>query len=966
MNIEITKLFDTDLLKNLYVQYRTFTLIMAIVFFIMQLLIIYSKKKDQIKWVNNEKKLLILKFIIIPMIVGLILYSTNNSITIDSSYFVNIISLACLILNFSIVIGMLSYKKGAAIFIANLIKFNYIIIALCIFFFSNIGRLYLSDIILSSICILILVDFRRLLLILTDNSFSKKFEKSNSNSNSRGDQPVNDFDDLFKPRKNQLNALKEYLTSSKEPYLTIAINAGWGEGKTSFINALKKDLEENNNGKFIYIDPNLDTSYESMIKQFLQQIDVILYSEKIYSGKGSKIEGYFKSILSIVGDSPNGVLSNLFKFFSNTSNEDYVFLKKEVDKDIEMITTSPDSNVKLYVIVDDLDRCSENIIIDTIKFLHSLLSIKGICTFFLVDYDILAEKGINREYLSKFFNEQIDLAKINFSDIYEKYFVENLVYLNDLLDESSDIRLIRNLDEFKRHQLFKINGYLDRFITSYMQEESNLNYIRTDSKNLEADETKLTIKNSELKLNLLKENINSLEYKLSNPRNIKRFYRELERTIGFINQQWFKNDYRNNSDYSDEKWIDIACNVVFAKTFFENEYQDIVINGYFKPIDIYKPLPYLYTHIFGISKTNDEPISVITNFIITNLFEEENATNWPTKQLVEKQINEGFIELENIPYALELAKWMTGDKLKGFKSIWESIEKIEDLSIKKNMLLKAFEIMSEAFRTGIESVFLVENKLFEMLKTNYSLFNEQDILLLSKEINQTTFSLLYKLKNQFDNIRSIIFHWNVDVTVIKNPPFTITSLEEFYYFINYDCLSDYINQGIWSGGEITSLTILKELINLLCQFQTKKIPHIGREIQYFEEKCYLTINTLTELQNLETFADSKIQVRQSSLLEIYDDNLINKIDLDSKLKELTARANNRLNGKLERRVFADFSNVCKYIEDNKLFVDNEIIDLLYDCYHTLDKYYSNEIYEESFWYYSKIRIEKISVTQRKN
>src|SRR5690625_2057350 len=123
--------------------------------------------------------------------------------------------------------------------------------------------------------------------------FSNNKNKENnlnvqSDDNDISDRPVSSFDKLFPTRKKECLIIYDYLEEldTDDPF-AIAINAEWGEGKTSFINGLQEKMDQDKNYKtnVIFVQPMILDNREKLLRYVFGQLEAILIKNNIYTGK---------------------------------------------------------------------------------------------------------------------------------------------------------------------------------------------------------------------------------------------------------------------------------------------------------------------------------------------------------------------------------------------------------------------------------------------------------------------------------------------------------------------------------------------------------------------------------------------------------------------------------------------------------------------------------------------------------
>lgn len=409
------------------------------------------------------------------------------------------------------------------------------------------------------------------------------------------DVPISNKEQLFKSRQQELECIKEYIRENKySESFAISISGEWGEGKSSLLNALKKEID--NDYKFIIsIQPLIVDSRESLVKYFYDSMESLFRSYGIYTGKGSPLKEYFDYITNIIGRSHKLVFDKLIDSLSEKV-KDYREVKKELQRDITKLIDISDS--RIIVLIDDFDRIDEQVSFIILSFIKEIVDFKGCMVIFLMDYQQLKNTKISYEYLDKFINKRFDLKKLNKEEIIV-YFLNK--YLN-IEDEFSKSILKKQLFILRT----QIYTYFDDIFNSI--KKMNDNYQKSIEELNKSSENQQQVKEISETIGKIDNFTEKLKNTTCNPRKIKKLLREIRDTFKYIDIF-----YRN---YSDEKlnsfFESINCNkiifkMVFIKVFIENEYDKIIdflsLKEYFdkirnQPLNLKTPENLILSRIF--------------------------------------------------------------------------------------------------------------------------------------------------------------------------------------------------------------------------------------------------------------------------------------------------------------------------------------------------------------------------------
>lgn len=275
--------------------------------------------------------------------------------------------------------------------------------------------------------------------------FAKSTHKKQKTGSKNSYAPITNDANLFKSRKSQQNYLFNLIKENdfSDEGLSICITGKWGSGKTSFVNTTLDRLNANNI-KFEEIRINaleLEETSE-LIKYYFTRIKEILKNNNIYIG----IKSEYKSLMNSLIDSATteGISDIIMSCFEE--KEDY---RNMIAKISELLNDAlPDS--RIIIVVDDIERCSNNKIKQLLFFIKEVATMKKCVSLFLVDKVKLFESicleddtKTAEEFVDKFFDEAISLKAISiqenierFKDVrFEELIISFLEYYDKEIDE---------------------------------------------------------------------------------------------------------------------------------------------------------------------------------------------------------------------------------------------------------------------------------------------------------------------------------------------------------------------------------------------------------------------------------------------------------------------------------------------------------------------------------------------------
>lgn len=267
------------------------------------------------------------------------------------------------------------------------------------------------------------------------------------------------------------NELSREIKSYKnEDSLTIGVVGKWGSGKTSFINMVLENFEENDDYIIIKFNPWNISSRKQLISDFFLQLSNNIEkkgSNEIIGAVGKSLgtlSKFFKplgfipplSVLSTIGDITEKA-SEFINEYVESEKEDLKSLKDNINNKLTNL------NKKIIIVIDDIDRLCDEEIREIFQLVKSIADFKN--TIYILSYDReivtkaldKTQQGKGEEYLEKIVQVPLvlpyisknDLDKINrlniiinipdeeydnsyFSEIYYNGLAENFENLRDI------------------------------------------------------------------------------------------------------------------------------------------------------------------------------------------------------------------------------------------------------------------------------------------------------------------------------------------------------------------------------------------------------------------------------------------------------------------------------------------------------------------------------------------------------
>lgn len=396
-----------------------------------------------------------------------------------------------------------------------------------------------------------------------------------------------------------INALSDFIRESATP-ITIALQGGWGTGKTSFMNLINRQLKPvkqlgekvnnlnstpSNQSPVITVsfntwqytqfnlEQNLGISFLSyIINKLTEELDENEKNFKKEAGKA--IKGIARFGLNVILSQGGLQAVN----FDGTDSETVTdpakaieILRETLEKVVYKLTEKysvGDERARLVIFIDDLDRLKPAIAVNLLEVIKLFLDIEG-CIFVLAVDNRVIEEGIaevkqtsltkTKSFLDKMIQVPFKIPVEIYN--YKKFLTDNLGELSDneeLSDELQNLiqfsvgsnpramkRLINNF-----YLNNKVNTIIDK--QTYSTKNDQCILIAIICMQLSCQPLYITLRNSELKLELLNKIASDQELFID-------FLREEFVELESLNL--FEEDTEASLDYYD-RFLDYLKNII--------------------------------------------------------------------------------------------------------------------------------------------------------------------------------------------------------------------------------------------------------------------------------------------------------------------------------------------------------------------------------------------------------------------
>ncbi|MBF4695970.1 P-loop NTPase fold protein [Fusibacter ferrireducens] len=926
MNLEFSEILANRTIIDFYLSHKLIFFIISIagcLIFIWLTKVTFRKLVDL--FIDSIKQAFVVLFI------GLLFYKWNLDIGIDEVFFINCIFGSLIMTCISLLYGGIVYYKERSKYLKMHSKVFRYLLLISILFYSSLGRIDIFELSMAILVIYSQILFEEVMTKRNRLQLDQAKNPKNEDNSLRDDSIVTKKEDLFKTRKNQLESFVNHLNSMKDSTASIGISAKWGMGKTSFVKVLQNEVE----GNFISIDPNIDSSYESMTKQLMIQLEHILDDNNIYSGKSSGLEQYFKSILSIITNPRENLTSGLATIFEPKINLEFKYFKDEISSQIQLLNkkkTKKEDEKRLYIIVDDLDRCSSDTIKDTIKFLNTILLIPGCYILFLLDFEQFKENKIDDGYIQKYFTERFELSTIRTKEIV-RFFIDREVYLKPEFRKNLDSVLTSQLDIFLENDEINLDKYLDR--------------IRAEIERIKSENPK----NNKERVEPLEKITTVLEKALVDPRKMKRFFREFERDIEIVNRLWFGNEFRRQSDYSNENWIRCICNINFVKIYFENEYKEIVSQlsskGRFS-----EDIPDIANLFMELRYMDNSMVRAITKIIIFELYKEESDKIFPQTQQIKIELKNGKLVKNNIIPAMDQMRWDKGRDEYIHVIINSTLSPEIGEEDQDKIIIQLIAMLENFYNYGGNVNSNIANSMLTKFKDKICNFDGDKKSEIKTTISSLKRRILMNCSNQMIPLIEVSLLGKKKYDEIESVFAGIFTIEQMSYQLNEFWIPSIDNSV--SIDHINSIDMIIKFIKDIKGRILGKYPVMERFINHTSEQIIQGLDIVDVISRFEVIIDNSSASENSIFIKFALE------DLDTIIEKVESLSSN---GNIESREYIEknatrFKEFCFQLANSEKKISSTSIDKLEEIY-TLFSGALQDSPEEKYFLYTIVVLEKL-------
>ena len=771
----------------------------------------------------------------------------------------------------------------------------YILVTCDLFYAYRTNEIPRVSILLIAILMFLKIFFNKENKIRYREDFIKKPKASSDYPNS----------DLFPSREKQLKTFIDELDNYNEEPYSIMISGDWGIGKTSFVKALEENLSDD---EFIWICAGAEKTDNEIMKALSLEIINILEKNRIYIRR-TLISKYFMAFASVIDKT--GKISDLLNVFDCESKLNYdITYRNYLNSKLRCLEK------RIYIIIDDLDRCDDAYREKMFRIIRESTELENCKTIFLVGNTNpdTNKSDANRpgiwepHYIEKYVSYKLELCEVTFEEIVQKYFSE--IFTEEFLTEHPNVVKANNVES--------LNKYILEFSNNVMESIKHNENENSDQKDTQKENKYLEQKNILIK-------------NTSNSRKVKRFLKDIERYIRYVEKGYD----RFSDTLKKTAWIECIVAFNYLKNFAVDDYENYCHLNENNKDSFGESLS--YNILFGINDKNmpSEERNLAYKYLKQiDVLDKQNVLT--EKERYIREIRQGELEKSHIIDYLHMLK--TKDDL---DKVIEVIKHDDDLDI--STARNYVDNMIYPFSNCIFYGCIIKNKdMYIMSKSLETLFKEWkfDVAFLKREyVKLGTDIIQYAISYNMIQLMSVLYIDNAINLVDSKCNGMIYDISSWYVALNKLYREDRFPV---CGDELQKLSHIKELymekINML---NTDEYPNTAQtlsELKALFDICELWINIV---DNIKIAKENNGDTVFSKYFKIFKDTITIKEALFTNYENLVEglsafeKAVNECD-KEELKIYADtFFNIVhmlykNYGEDysvDKTQIDNTVQDL---------------------------------------
>lgn len=561
--------------------------------------------------------------------------------------------------------------------------------------------------------------------------------------------------DLYDTRKKQLDKFVEILKEQKsEPY-AVMISGEWGTGKSSFVLALEKRLDQD---KFIWIRAGSEKSVSEIMTEISERILEVLRQSNILVEKGSLIEKYFLAFSELLDETG-------LKFFNKLAEAPGT--DRDGDGKAYLNSKLKELHKTIYLVIDDLDRCDREYQLKMFKVIRESTDLGQCKTIFLVDKAIFLNEEYDENYIEKYISYTLELCKVEYTEIAE-YVMEDILSSEWVCQMDGVLLKGRSGEEIRQ----MVRQFPERILAACESEKSKIADSIRGKKAEEVQREKEIIRGIEDTLTEIRKN-------MTNSRKVKNFLKGIKRDVNNLNVGIGD----CSPEFQKEDWLQAVMEVQFVKYMLPKIFTDIKmstnVSEYMKKdashsVELIFGLKYL-SHIYSGKK----------EYVINRIVYEIDIIDFrkvkTEKEKCRAELHSDEAVIRHICQYAECAQYY--EDLYKILDIYEDQE-FDNAAEQENFLRKLFRILSEG--VGWPGRFQADEDFLEFSRRlldcmNHFEMSEKEIKICVDGGQEIIRSVIAGSQQKFKDILYVVFGLRaVELNWTKRPS---DDLNRFYFLL---------------------------------------------------------------------------------------------------------------------------------------------------------------------------------------
>lgn len=265
-------------------------------------------------------------------------------------------------------------------------------------------------------------------------------------------------EDIFN-RSTFANSLAQAIISySDSSSFTIGLYGPWGSGKTSLLNMIVESVDAANSDIIVLrFNPWLCSEPKQLITQFFKQLSSAIKLKKSSKDRAWELIDQYGDVLDAANSLPivGQILTAGGKSLVKKAKKNVENRSTDLQAQKDQITNKMiEEELRILVLIDDIDRLSEEEIISVFQLVKSLADFPNMVYILAFDYSVVVkalstvQHGDGKEYLEKIVQVPFEIPAPGMETVYDFLVAKLNSILTDVKDECFDQYLWADLFQY--------------------------------------------------------------------------------------------------------------------------------------------------------------------------------------------------------------------------------------------------------------------------------------------------------------------------------------------------------------------------------------------------------------------------------------------------------------------------------------------------------------------------------------